>query len=182
MQTSTTTRDAILKAANQVVMESGVTRLTLEAVAQAAGVIKGGLLYHFPSKEALIKGMIEQMNASFNASIRQAYEADQGPAQGRWLRAFIRATFTSEQVDLAAGLLAALALNPALLAPNRINYQTWQKQIEADVIDPAMATIIRLAVDGLWFSEVLDFAPPQHSLREAVLNRLIEMTSEGQAG
>jgi len=176
MQSSTTTREAILKAANQVVMEGGVTRLTLEAVAQAAGVSKGGLLYHFPSKDALVKGMIEYLNEAFNASIRRAYEADQGPVQGRWLRSFIRATFSSEQVDISAGLLAAVALNPALLAPNRSNYQAWQQQIEADGVDPAMATIVRLAVDGLFFSELLDFAPPQQSLREAVLNRLLEMT------
>ncbi len=173
---SSTTREAILKAANQVVMEGGVARLTLEAVAQAAGVSKGGLLYHFPSKDALVKGMIEFLNVAFNASIRQAYEADRGPARGRWLRSFIRATFSSEQVGIGAGLLAAVALNPALLEPNRTNYQTWQQQIEADGIDPATATIIRLAVDGLFFSELLDFAPPQQSLRETVLNRLLEMT------
>ena len=37
------------------IKEEGVVKLTLEAVAQRAGVSKGGLLYHYPSKEALIK-------------------------------------------------------------------------------------------------------------------------------
>ena len=36
----------------------GVAKLTLEAVAKEAGVSKGGLLYHFSNKEALIEGMI----------------------------------------------------------------------------------------------------------------------------
>ena len=35
----------------------GVAKLTLEAVAKE-GVSKGGLLYHFSNKEALIEGMI----------------------------------------------------------------------------------------------------------------------------
>src|SRR5690242_2095382 len=43
-------RDRILEAAERVVAEIGAARLTLDVVAQAAGVSKGGLLYHFPSK------------------------------------------------------------------------------------------------------------------------------------
>ena len=45
-------RDRILEAAERVVAEVGAARLTLDVVAQAAGVSKGGLLYHFPSKRA----------------------------------------------------------------------------------------------------------------------------------
>jgi AcrR family transcriptional regulator len=47
---SSSTRENILRAANLVVVEEGVSRMTLEAVAREAGVSKGGLLYHFPSK------------------------------------------------------------------------------------------------------------------------------------
>jgi AcrR family transcriptional regulator len=35
--------------------------MTLEAVAREADVSKGGLLYHFPSKEALISGMVRRL-------------------------------------------------------------------------------------------------------------------------
>jgi len=180
---SSQTRDAILRAANKVVIEGGVIRLTLEAVARQAKVSKGGLLYHFPSKEALITGMIEQLNEEFNARIRQEYENDSGdPARGRWLRAFIRATFSSDQVAVSSGLLAAASINPDLLAPNRVNYHQWQQQIERDGFDPAKATLIRLAVDGLWFSEILGFAPPEEPLRSDVLSALISLTQEKPTG
>ncbi|WP_415841676.1 TetR/AcrR family transcriptional regulator, partial [Paenibacillus macerans] len=53
-------RNAILQAAAKVARESGVEHLTLDAVAQEAGVSKGGLLYHFPNKEELISGMVKQ--------------------------------------------------------------------------------------------------------------------------
>lgn len=176
METPSATREAILQAACRVVIEGGTSRMTLETVAREAGVSKGGLLYHFPSKEALVSGMIEYLNETFNARIRQAYAQDEGPARGRWLRAFVSATFSSDQVDVSAGLLAAVALNPELLAPNRANYQAWQQKFEADGLDSAQATIIRLAADGLWFTELLGFAPLEESLRSAVFNTLIEMT------
>ena len=50
-RSSTATRDTILSAAANLVLRKGASRMTLEAVAREAGVSKGGLLYHFPSKE-----------------------------------------------------------------------------------------------------------------------------------
>ncbi|GCB56911.1 hypothetical protein rerp_33190 [Rhodococcus erythropolis] len=48
------TRDRILDALEKLLLVSGVAQVTLEGVAAEAGVSKGGLLYHFPSKEALL--------------------------------------------------------------------------------------------------------------------------------
>ena len=36
-------------------------RATMDATARAAGVSKGGLLYHFASKDALEAGLIERL-------------------------------------------------------------------------------------------------------------------------
>ncbi|GAC1627371.1 MAG: hypothetical protein NVS4B11_24620 [Ktedonobacteraceae bacterium] len=41
-----------------MIAQLGVKRLTIEQVAKAAGMSRGGLLYHFASKEALIQGML----------------------------------------------------------------------------------------------------------------------------
>src|SRR3989337_1315491 len=48
-------REKILDAAAELVAEIGAGRLTLEAVAERAGLSKGGLLYNFPTKAALLK-------------------------------------------------------------------------------------------------------------------------------
>src|SRR3954454_22441411 len=55
------TKTRILSAAELVVLERGVSALTLDAVAEAAGLSKGGLIYHFDSKEALIRAMIARI-------------------------------------------------------------------------------------------------------------------------
>jgi hypothetical protein len=35
--------------------------------------------------------------------------------------------------------------------------------------------VARLATDGLWFADLLGFAPPRGELRERVLARLLEL-------
>ena len=51
-------REKILDATVQVAIRDGVMAMTLDAVAQEAGVSKGGLLYHFRSKDDLIAAML----------------------------------------------------------------------------------------------------------------------------
>lgn len=152
--------------------------MTLEAVAKEAGVSKGGLLYHFPSKDALAQGMIERMNQEFTEKIRVEYEKDDfGTNRGRWLRALIKATFTSNHLVLGAGLIVAVLHNPEFLDPTRQSYEIRQTIIEQDGIDPVLANIIRLAVDGLWLSELLAIAPPREPLRTQLMETLLSLTT-----
>ncbi len=178
--TSETTRRQILHAAAHVIQTQGTEALTLEAVALAAGVSKGGLLYHFPGKSALIGGMIEHVLAAFDAALAEEEAREQGPQAGSWLRAYLRATFTpaGQQLELTSGLLAAVAADPTLLAPLQARYAIWQHRAETDGLDPAKATVVRLALDGLWIADLLRFAPPHDQLREDVRNMLLALATE----
>jgi AcrR family transcriptional regulator len=60
---STGARERILDAAESVVIEQGVTGMTLDAVAARAKVSKGGLLYHFPSKDDVVRGLVTRVAA-----------------------------------------------------------------------------------------------------------------------
>lgn len=177
-QSSIATHEMILTAAAKVVNSQGALGMTLEAVAKEAGISKGGLLYHFPSKDALVEGMIEHMVQGLTERIREAYEQDDfGTNQGRWLRALTRANFQSEDLALGAGLTAAALLNPELLEVNRKAYETRQTLIEQDGVDVVLANIIRLVGDGIWFSELLGFAPPQEPLKVKIMERLLSLTT-----
>jgi AcrR family transcriptional regulator len=44
------TRETVLKAAAHIITHLGVNTFTIDAVAYEAGVTKGGVLHHFPSK------------------------------------------------------------------------------------------------------------------------------------
>ncbi|MGG3448524.1 TetR/AcrR family transcriptional regulator [Domibacillus aminovorans] len=163
----------LLAATSRIINTQGVSRLTLENVAQEAGVSKGGLLYHFPNKKALIMGVLNQIIQRYTDSFLTPSNQDTDP--GETLRAYIEVSLKDPQ-QMTSGLLAAMTSDPELLAPFQEHYELWQKQIEEDGVDPVIATIIRLAVDGLWFSDMFGLAPIQDNLRENVLNELLTMT------
>lgn len=163
----------ILNAASKIVSERGIFNLTLEAVAREAEVSKGGLLYHFPSKEALVEGMVEFLATNYQEKIDRL--AEQDPLErGKWTRAFLNVTFNHgyPNKDWNAGLLAAKAVNPELLKPLHEAYQSWQSSIERDGLDPVDATVIRLATDGIWLSELFDFYQIEEEKKTAVYKRL----------
>ncbi len=171
---ATGTKRDVLTAAQRVVLRDGVASLTLEAVAREAGRSKGGLLYHFPTKEALIQGLIADLVARFDREVERRVELDPTPSPGRWLRAFLDATVEEWESDyaLSGGILAAIANDPNLLEPIRTAYGRWQERAATDGIDPVAATIVRVAADGLWLGDMFAFAPLSDPLRAEVVTYL----------
>jgi AcrR family transcriptional regulator len=171
------TRTRIIKAAESVVRTKGVARMILTEVAEAAGVSKGGLLYHFPSKDALIKGMLSYAIAVFESAAERHCAEDREP--GAWLRGYIMATFaepgteTHEESLAWAAIIASAANNPSLLAPFQDALSKWASRIASDGADPVAAQVIRLAVDGLWFQEAMGLHPLTEPQRSQFVARLI---------
>ncbi|MEW5716912.1 helix-turn-helix domain-containing protein, partial [Pseudomonas sp. SB113] len=60
----------LLSATMEVALENGFGNVTMEAVAAKADVSKGGLLYHFATKDDLIRALLE-------CSIKCANSAEQ---------------------------------------------------------------------------------------------------------
>ncbi len=177
-------REAILDAAQSRLLELGPTGLVLETVAAEAGVSKGGLLYHFPSKEALVAGLTERMLAGFDA-LQSVLQADDPDEAGAWTRAYVRSTVTpqgepaDDSARLMAGLLAGFGGDPTRLGEVQARFQQWQARIEqADGVDPTSATIVRLAADGLWLSALLGLPGMGKPLAKQVMARLDAMTRE----
>jgi len=172
---------AILDAANRIVQERGVEHLTLELTAQEAGISKGGLLYHFPNKEALIRGMIQYYLERFTQDFNAAAEQDGPQAAGRWTRSYLYTTYNDRQRTprMSSGLLAAVATNPALLTPMQQTFAGWVRLLEQDGIDPTQAMIVRLAVDGLWMVELFGLAAPDAQMREKILYALETLIKQG---
>ncbi|MES9693198.1 TetR/AcrR family transcriptional regulator [Bacillus toyonensis] len=168
------TRQKILSAASQIVQYKGVAKLTLEAVAKEAGVSKGGLLYHFSNKEALIEGMILKGTEEYQDAIYNKVEED-SERKGRWVRSFVEERLSNERrsEELSSSMMTALMLKPELLEPLQQTFHQLQNKIENDEIDSVCATIIRLAADGLWYSECLGIGRLSPELREKVIQALI---------
>ncbi|WP_414529727.1 TetR family transcriptional regulator [Nodularia chucula] len=174
-----TTRELLLRSASQVVIEKGVEALTLDAVAQQAGVSKGGLLYHFPSKDALMQGMVEQLIQDFEMTLEAEYDQDDTPGtSGQWVRAYIRASLRISQKTLAliARLSSIAANSPQIFESAHTYQQQWEKRIESDGLDPIQATLILLVSDGLWLSEIFQIGTLEEPRRTQVVEALFTMT------
>jgi AcrR family transcriptional regulator len=173
------TRQNLLLAANRVVARDGVARLTLDAVALEAGMSKGSVLYHFHSKNELIEGMVDHLIACFEANLSEqalAWEEDITP--GHWMRALIRSTDMPivDADDPSSSLIAAVGIKPELLDGLRARYAVWQEQAVEDGLRPGLATMLRLATDGLWLCELLNLAPPKGDLRQQVIAEMLNLT------
>jgi AcrR family transcriptional regulator len=162
-----------------LVAERGYSSLTLDAVGAAAGVSKGGVLYHFPTKEALVVALVEQLSTGFDTDQSAAHDADP-VAPGAWARAYLAASTApledqSEQAA-AVGLLAAVGHDPSLLEPLQRRYRSWVERLDGDGLPGVDAHVVRLAADGLWAADLFGLAPPDQALRARVLARLGELS------
>src|SRR5919106_665839 len=96
-------RERILEAAERVVADIGAARLTLDVVAQSAGVSKGGLLYHFPSKESLLSALAQRYVHSMEQCIGSAKESMSEQDCSRDLKACIVGILGSDPRSKAMG-------------------------------------------------------------------------------
>ena len=167
---STSTRGRLLDATKQILVERGAGHLTLDAVAALAGVSKGGLLYHFPSKSALIEGLAERLRAYTSANLQRA--ADDGV-----VRTFLETSRPdSVEAEHYWAVFSALRIGIEVSDETRQLVQevftAWSDALHRAVDDPVLADIIRLVGDGLYLGAVLGLEPLDPAAVEQVFRRL----------
>jgi AcrR family transcriptional regulator len=153
----------------------------LDAVAIDAGISKGGLLHHFPSKEALVGGLCDRMLERFEEEMTSAAASD-SESLGSWTRAYLASTVTGEgkpadnSAQLMAGILATMGQDSVHLEKVRQHFVRWHARIASDGIDPITATLVRLAADGLWLSALLGLQRINPDSSADLLSELRDMT------
>jgi AcrR family transcriptional regulator len=172
-------RGELLAAAVEVVRERGASALTLDSVAEATGTSKGGVLYHFPTKESLVVAMIEAEIALFEAAIEAELARGRSagePSRGAFARAYVRASIADGMEPGLGGVLAAIANEERVLAAYREKTSQWRNLMASDGLDPTRAELIRLAADGLYYSLAIGAASPAGENRTALREALLGMT------
>ncbi|WP_147917513.1 TetR/AcrR family transcriptional regulator [Ruania zhangjianzhongii] len=165
------TRDRLLDAFETLLVEQGPRAATLEAVAAEAGVSKGGLLYHFASKDDLVDGVLERLLELARADTEQMRTSPVGPVE------FYLQTSVSEGSELDRALVAAARLaqentDPVRAALAQVR-EGWLEVLRAELGDESLARTIQLVGDGLYFNDVSGMPDPdalEHV--RAVLGRL----------
>lgn len=150
-RTAADTQRLILTAAAEAIRNKGLVA-TLDEIAALAGVSKGGLLYHFPSKQALLAAMGEDLNQRFRQEVLAALDpADTRP--GRLARAYIQVSLADvadslamrDNVTLAAHLVGDASLRLVFEADGH----QWREDLAGDGLSPRTVRIIIATTDGV---------------------------------
>ncbi|MBS0195363.1 MAG: TetR/AcrR family transcriptional regulator [Planctomycetes bacterium] len=151
--------DSLLDAAEDVVLEEGIGRFTLDSVAARAKVSKGGLIHHFPSKEILIRAMVRRIMQEWRSDVLEAVSA-QPPGPGRVPRACVelafrhRDRFADRCRRSGQVLMAATVQGATLVEPLREFQRELLGMIEQDGLPPGVGEAVVLATDGLWLQSL----------------------------
>lgn len=164
-------RDRVLDAVKAILVEQGPAHLTLDAVAARAGVSKGGLLYHFPTKTALVDGLAERLRAFTDVNLAEAERRGV-------VRTFLETSLPgSEEADHYLAVFSAIRSGLEVGEPTRALVQevftVWSDALRDAVDDPVQADLIRLVGDGLYLGAVLGLEPLNRESLRDLFARLI---------
>lgn len=174
----------ILEAAAHLAQEGGVDALTFADIASAAEIDEADVLAAFPTMDLLVKELAARIYGAFVGKVEEHIGDDEEP--GAWSRAYVRASnATNEEErfsDIAAVLLQSVVYKPELLEIVRRNQGDIHAAMLADRIDPVTASVIRLAVDGMWMNRMFKIQAVPEELEAAVIERLVALAAPGRSG
>jgi AcrR family transcriptional regulator len=170
--------DVLLDAAEAVVLQAGVNGLTLDKVAAKAGVSKGGLMHHFPSKNALVEAMLARIVTSWRQCLADTFsENPTGPGHAaRSLASLCMADLAEGEDDpwderlhrMSMVILAALVHDPRHIEPVRQVYRELFDKLERDGLAPGNAELVMAAIDGVWLWRIFALDRPTPERRAAL--------------
>jgi AcrR family transcriptional regulator len=173
-------RQQLLEVAARLASDRGIAAVTLDAVSGASGVSKGGLLHHFPNKNALLEGLLDSLLDQLDAAIEEGMRSDPLP-HGRFTRGYLRAVLglrgRPEENSGWAQVTMALLTEPRL----RQRWRDWVRERGDEYVgtDCSIDTqVARLATDGLWLADLLDSHETDEAGRTALVERLIELSTK----
>lgn len=174
------TRDQLLQSALRILVD-GEGVLTLDAVAKRSGISKGGLIHHFPTREALVEGVVAEIIRQFTVlSAGEGDAAEIGTPQETkaYVDASLEPGMREAAADMARGLIRLFGSDfrkrPAFLDPWRKLFASRLDQFrEASDLDGfAKAAIVTLAVECFLLIDVFSLYEFSGEELDAIKRRL----------
>lgn len=166
-------RAKALAAYAQILGTAGERAATLDAVAETAGISKGGLLYHFGSREELITGLADHLRELIAEDIRAMTSDPQGPT-AYLLRTSAQFDTDFEGIYIAVAALAQSGHEAAVSVLQEAD-RAWFEAVLAEVGDAAVARAVVLLSDGIYAHAAIQQGPTGHDVDElrALIDQLV---------
>ncbi|MEU1970267.1 TetR/AcrR family transcriptional regulator [Microbacterium sp. NPDC019599] len=174
-------RESVLDAFEATLISSGERAATMDATARAAGVSKGGLLYHFASKDALEAGLLERLRLLVEQDITDMAAAPEGPV-AYFLRTSVMDDDALDRAIIAVSRLAQGGSAAATSALRDMRTQ-WQEALRPHTKDAAALDLVMLVSDGLYFNNALEGGVIQGAVPKGEdLDRLVALVEAAARG
>lgn len=162
--------DRLLDAAEDIMRRQGAAALTIDALARACGITKGGVQYAFGTKDDIIDALFARWNRDYDA--RFAAMAGPGADALQRVRAHLAATRQADEVSMAkaASLMAGLMQTPEHLASTEGWYRDRIAGLDAATPDGRRARLAFLACEGAFLLHFLRFMPLEDAEWQAVFD------------
>jgi len=148
----TITREGLLEIAEGLVRGEGAAALTIDALAKAAGVSKGGVQYSFSSKDDLVRALVERWTQKFEELLGEIDELSPADLVRRYIKV-MRSSQAAMNAKMA-GLMIAYIQNPENVTETREWYRSMFKHLSASAEDAQAARVALLAVEGLFMLRI----------------------------
>ncbi|GGS60436.1 MULTISPECIES: TetR/AcrR family transcriptional regulator [Streptomyces] len=176
----TSKRSQILEAATRVVQREGVKSVTFDSVAAEAGLTKGGLLYHFASRDDLVLAIHQHLADQWEADLvaaagKPATEATRDERLAAYTQVAIQSATRAELLLMLEG-----STDAAHSAVWEAVTERWAPPPASAGDDPATLDrfIVRLAADGLWLYDSLTSQQLTSEMRRAVAERIADALAQ----
>lgn len=170
-------RTEILDAALRVVDAVDGADITYESVARQAGLTKAGLMYHFPSKDALMAGIIGHVIDRWQTELCEVLGIPpEESTLAQRVQAFVRFAGSGEATQGEFAVFAEAVRRPQLSGPWLAWLRSWFAFGEG--ADSAPLLLVWLAAHGMWITEATDMLSVTPAQRAAVLGKLTELIEE----
>lgn len=175
-------RAQLLQAASDIATDHSVQAVTLDAVAERAGVTKGALQYHFANKQGLLDALFEQTLEHFESQMKERIAADREDPHGANARAYLHATLDetnpAASTNVLRVLVAAMMTDPEIRERYATPMRKWTRPDPLPIEQAARLMICRLAADGLWISDLLGYQDMSPEMRDEVVRQIERMTHD----
>ncbi len=170
-------REGVLDAFEAALIADGARGATMDAVAAAAGVSKGGLLYHYASKDALETALLDRMRRLVAADVDDML-GDPDGIVAAFVRTSVETDTPLDRAIVAASRLAQAGHADASAALREVR-EVWEETLRPHTRDETALQLVLLVSDGLYFNSALAAgALPGPLPRGAELDALVELVEQ----
>ena len=182
------TRRRMIECAEKIILEDGIETLSMDRVAARAGMSKGAVMYHFPTKRALLAALVESYAEHLDARLREAETLLSGAPAEKFIPAYVRwfRDFDADNhgwADIGLSLLVLKVRDPELLEPVRRWYaKTYARVLALPEERRTMTLVALMALEGFFYTHKfgLDLMPAEE--KAAALGLITELAQQGRRG